>query len=103
MAKRKLGHLPAEEFFEVIDERRVKRMAEVDAMPADMRRLVHDYGLTVVLALQQAGVRKTKHMRHIVETVLNEFSPTRGSFSAQGQRALRDGELPIAHRPDRDR
>lgn len=103
MAKRKLGHLPAEEFFEVIDERRVKRMAEVDAMPADMRRLVHDYGLNVVLALQQAGVRKTKHMRHIVETVLNEFSPTRGSFSAQGQRALRDGELPIAHRPDRDR
>ena len=36
------------------------------------------------------GVEKPKHIRHVVETVLNEFSPTRGSFSAQGIRTLHD-------------
>ncbi len=49
--------------------RRAARMARVDAMPADVRACVHDYGLTIVDACMQLGVVKARHIRHLVETV----------------------------------
>lgn len=69
---------------EWIDHKRRARMETVDRLPPDVRALVHEYGLNVVNACLQSGVVKAKHIRHIVETVLDDFSPTRGSFSAQG-------------------
>lgn len=69
-----------------IDAKRAARMEGVDRMPQELRALVHEYGLNVVTALLQCGVSKPNRIRHIVETVLDEFSPTRGSCSAQGPR-----------------
>lgn len=50
-------------------EKRIKRMNRVDSMPADVRGVVHDFGLTVVDAFLQCGVTKAKHMRHLINTV----------------------------------
>jgi ATP-dependent RNA circularization protein (DNA/RNA ligase family) len=72
------------EFASAIQAKRVSRMANVDNLTPELRELVHEYGLNVVKALMDVGVQKPKQIRHIVETVLNEFSPTRGSFSSQG-------------------
>jgi hypothetical protein len=69
-----------------IDEKRRKRMERVDEFDPHIRALIHEYGLTVVQALWDAGVQNPRRIRHIVETVLDEFSPTRGSFSRQGIR-----------------
>lgn len=83
---------PEDEHQEFVDRKRETRMARIDAMPEDVRALVHDYGLTIVQACLDLGLRKPAHIKHIVETVLNEMSPTRGTFSAQGIRApLKEG------------
>lgn len=74
------------EFLAGVDARRANRMRAIDAMPAALRALVHEYGYAVVKTLRDVGVEKPKHIRHVVETVLNEFSPTRGAFSSQGTR-----------------
>lgn len=73
-------------FQKTIEEKRIARMERVDAMPPELRELVHEYGLHCVDAFMQLGVTQPRHIRHLVETVLNEFSPSRGSFSAQGIR-----------------
>lgn len=75
-----------EEFQASVDRRRGARMAAIDALSAAHRELVHDYGYTVVRACMDCGVVKPKQIRHLVETVLDEFSPTRGSYSSQGTR-----------------
>jgi hypothetical protein len=51
-----------------------------------MRLLVHKYGFTVVKTCMDLGVRQPKHITHLVECILDEFSPTRGSYSKQGVR-----------------
>jgi hypothetical protein len=68
----------------LVDQRRRDRMETVDGLPLEWRALVHEYGLTVVTALRCCGVTKANHCRHIVDTILNELSPIRGSFSNQG-------------------
>jgi 2-polyprenyl-6-methoxyphenol hydroxylase-like FAD-dependent oxidoreductase len=70
-----------------VDRKRRNRMAEIDRQSPEIRALVHIYGWHVVDMFLRNGVTKAKHIRHLVETVLDEFSPTRGSFSAQGVRA----------------
>jgi hypothetical protein len=76
-----------EEPFEVMVQRkRMARMTKVDELSPEMRELVHEYGLTVVTTCIDIGVIKPKHIRHLVETILDEFSPSRGSFSKQGKR-----------------
>ncbi len=85
-----------EQFREIVDNRRRVRMERVDAMSPALRACVNEYGLCLVEAFLQVGVTKPRHIRHIVEMTLNEFSPTRGSFSAQGVRAdygIRAGPL----------
>lgn len=74
------------EFQEIVDRRRRVRMAEIDRLPVATRELVHAYGWNTVKAFLDTGVRNPRHIRHLVETVLNEFSPTRGSSSSQGIR-----------------
>lgn len=71
---------------EWVNTRRAARMDAVDSLPPEMRALVHEYGLSVVTALMDCGVKKPKRMRHVVETILNELSPTRGAYSSQGPR-----------------
>ena len=75
------------EFQAIVDKRRRDRMSKIDGLPPDMRALVHEYGFNVVQAFLDLGVTKSRHIRHLVETVLDAFSPTRGSSSAQGTRA----------------
>jgi urocanate hydratase len=73
-----------EAFQAIVDRRRRERMDKIDSFPRDIRECVHDYGNNVVTACMELGIRKAKHIRHLVETVLNEFSPTRGATSNQG-------------------
>lgn len=61
-------------------------MDRVDEYSPEIRALIHEYGLNVVQALLDAGVAKPRRIKHIVETILDEFSPTRGSYSRQGVR-----------------
>lgn len=85
------------EFQKIVSRRRAARMARIDAMAPELRACVHDYGLNVVNALLELRVSKPAHIRHIVETVLDEFSPTRGSKSRQGiQRPLGLNERPAS-------
>ncbi len=46
-----------------------QRMSRVDAMPADVRACVHEFGLTVVDAMLACGITQARHMRHLVATV----------------------------------
>ena len=76
----------AESFVDLVERKRGARMAAVDALPPELRELVHEYGYTTVKTLLDHKVCRPKAIRHIVETILDEFSPTRGSFSIQGVR-----------------
>lgn len=73
---------------EWVDEKRRKRFDAIDSMPKELRDVVNEYSMNVVRAFLDIGVKKPKHIRHLVETVLDEFSPTRGAFSAQGIRTI---------------
>lgn len=74
----------SEEFLRSVQSRRADRMRKIDSLPPELRELVHSYGFTVVKSFMDLGVSKPKHIRHLVETVLDNFSPTRGTFSNQG-------------------
>jgi hypothetical protein len=76
----------ADEHQQFVDGKRQRRMAEIDSQPPAIRELVHEYGWPVVKTCMDLGINQPRHIRHLVETVLNEFSPTRGSFAAQGIR-----------------
>jgi hypothetical protein len=45
------------------------RMDRIDAMPADIRALIHEYGLTVVQAFVDQGVTKATGIRHLIQQV----------------------------------
>lgn len=70
-----------------IDRRRAVRMQTIDAMPPPMRELVNAYGYFVVNQFIDCGIKDARRIRHLVEVVLDEFSPTRGTKSSQGARA----------------
>jgi len=72
---------------DMLDRHRAARMTAIDRLSPDLRKLVHDYGYTVVRAFLDCGVHKPNQLKHLVETVLDEFSPTRGSRAAQGPRS----------------
>lgn len=86
----KLSSLSPEEFEARVALRRRERMDRIDAMPAELRQLVHAYGLHVVDTCMALGVTRPRHIKHIVEAVLDEFSPTRGTASSQGIGPYRD-------------
>lgn len=73
-----------------VDRKRRQRMEQIDALPSDLRELVHKYGYTVVRTCMDLGVTKPRHITHLVERILDEFSPTRGSYSQQGIRVQID-------------
>ncbi|KQP53050.1 hypothetical protein [Methylobacterium sp. Leaf106] len=86
MGDRKLSDLSAPEFSALIDARRQRRMGSIDDLSPAMRKLVNEYGFYVVRTLLDLGIKEPRHVSHIVETILDEFSPTRGSKSTQGVR-----------------
>ncbi|MQY48209.1 hypothetical protein GAO09_19430 [Rhizobiales bacterium RZME27] len=75
-----------EPFDVMVQRKRAARMDRIDQLPPALRELVHDYGFTVVDNFVRMGVTKPKQIKHLVELVLDEFSPTRGTFSQQGIR-----------------
>ena len=81
-----------------VDGRRAARMEKIDALPPDWRALVHEYGWTIVDALQGCGVKKANQGRHVIEVVLNETSAFRGGFSSQGERSRPDNHLVLIPR-----
>lgn len=74
------------EFLRKVQEKRIARMKKVDQFDPETRTLIHHYGLHIVNSFVQVGVSNPKHIKHLVECVLDEFSPTRGSYSKQGLR-----------------
>lgn len=80
-----------DDFLAMVARKRVARMQQIDAMPPELRELVHEYGLNVVNNFMKVGVTRPKQIRHLVEVVLDEFSPTRGSYSKQGIRTDQSG------------
>ena len=84
-----------DEFNDWVQSKREKRMQRIDDLPRELRDLVNSYGFSVVDAFLAVGVSKPNQIKHLVETVLDNFSPTRGSFSAQGRRSeLAKVEMP---------
>lgn len=75
-----------ETFQQMVDRKRSNRMQRYDNLPKEVRELCQEYGFAVVDAFLSLGVSNPKHIRHLVELVLDEFSPTRGSKSQQGIR-----------------
>lgn len=69
-----------------VDGKRAARMERVDGFDPETRALVHQYGLNVVTQFHNQNITSPSKIRHLVETVLDEFSPTRGTFSGQGRR-----------------
>lgn len=69
----------------LIARKRKDRMGIIDNLPREVRDMVNDYGWAVVHACIESGVRKPRNIKHLVETILDEFSPTRCSYSAQGK------------------
>lgn len=75
-----------DDFQAMVDRKRAARMTRVDSMSPELKALVNEYGLNVVNQFLAVGLSKPKQIRHLVECVLDEFSPTRGSYSKQGRR-----------------
>lgn len=70
-----------------VRDRRIKRMSRVDAMPPDIRALVHEWGLSITQAFLECGVTNPRHIRHIINMVLNETrAPLGRPNSYQGER-----------------
>lgn len=74
------------QFAKHVQAKRIARMEQVDNLPPELRELVHAYGFNVVKTCLDLGITKPRHIKHLVNCVLDEFSPTRGSYSRQGIR-----------------
>jgi len=79
-----------DDFQSMVDRKRVNRFREIDSLSPAHRELIHEYGWNIVKNFLTLGVREPRHIRHLVETVLDDFSPTRGAFSIQGIRVHHD-------------
>lgn len=86
MSRKALSGLSHDEFCAAIDRKRAARMSAFDSQTPAVRNLANEYGWTTVDSFLRLGVTNPRHIRHLVETVLNEFSPTRGSHASQGIR-----------------
>lgn len=50
-------------------QKAVERMNRIDALPADIRELIHEEGYTVVDAFLSLGVKKASQIRHLILAV----------------------------------
>jgi hypothetical protein len=76
----------------------------LDSLPAEYRKLAHEYGLSVIRAFLQCGVKKPNQISHLIHTVHlgpREYSnqPVRGSNSKMLQQIddflVRSGAGPV--------
>jgi len=51
-------------------KRAQKRMSRVDAMPADLRRVVYEYNLEIVQCFFDHGVKNAASIKYLIDTVL---------------------------------
>ncbi len=82
---------------ELLARKRRNRMGIIDNLPREVRDMVNEYGWAVVHACIDSGVEKPRNIRHLVETILDEFSPTRCSYSAQGRSTRVAFEMTKSH------
>lgn len=54
---------------EIDNEKRRKRMEQIDALSPEVRAIVHEEGWTIVDAFMRAGVTRAKIIRHLIMTV----------------------------------
>jgi len=45
-----------------------KRMEQINALPPELRTLVHEFGWTIIKAFLDCGVRNHRHIRHLIIT-----------------------------------
>ena len=74
------------DFISRYERNRKTRMEKVDNAPPELRDLYNSYGTSLVEQFIALGVVKPRHIRHLIEFTLDEFSPTRGSYTRQGIR-----------------
>lgn len=61
------------------------RMARLDALPKEIRELIHEHGLTVVQAFLDQGVTKAAGIRHLIQQVrTGSLEPGIGGGSGKG-------------------
>lgn len=68
-----------------VKERVERRMKRIDALPKDVRALVHEYGWGPIDALLSAGVKNAKVMRHIITQVLRFNTGIDTNETGQGE------------------
>lgn len=54
-----------------------RRMAVIDALPRELRELVHEFGWNVVKSFMDAGVRKPSLIKHLIHTVRHDLGVER--------------------------
>lgn len=55
-------------------DRRLRKMAKIDALPESLKAVVHDFGWLTVKEFTEAGVSNAKTIRRLIHTVLYEHS-----------------------------
>ena len=83
MSKR-VSEMSPDQFQARVQQKRQIRMKIYDDQCPEVRALINEYGFSLVHAFAQCGVVKSNHVRHLIERVLDEMSPTRGGGSIQG-------------------
>lgn len=89
------------EFNAAVVRRAKKRMDRADALPTDIRRVVHEYGLEVVQEFLNHGVRRPESIAHLIDTARDaEYRNGQVRFKVnKGPAAKRN---PINYEPDDD-
>lgn len=80
---------------EEVREKVVRRMAEIDALTAEQRKVVHVYGWRIVKDFMAAGVRNPKTIDNLVRAVLLELSP----IYAYQHKVRKEKERPVSEPP----
>jgi len=84
-----------------IEERRDRSLAEVDAMPGQLRMCVHEFGYPIVKMCLQCGVKEPSHIRALVTAIWDgarspaDRPPHRDSVLSRLDWLLMQAEAPI--------
>lgn len=80
-----------------VQQKRQIRMKIYDDQHPEVRKLINEYGFSLVHAFALCGVTKHNHVRHLIEKVLDEMSPTRGGGSVQGPNSYVARKMTVDH------
>lgn len=82
-----------------IDGRRLRALAEVDAMPSSLRECVHEFGLPIVRCCVKYGVSDPIHMRELVREIWDgarEGKQTNGVYGTVDWLLIKSGGVSSA-------